>query len=435
MPIMQSWWASCLLAKPGSSFFEKWLKKKVSFMEKISIDEQIEIFTHGCVEVISRDDLRAKLELAEKEGRPLRIKYGADPSTADIHLGHTVPLRKLRRLQDIGHHVYFLIGDFTAVVGDPSGRSETRKMLSLEQVKENALTYQAQVFKILDREKTTVVYNSEWLGKLSSYELMTLTSKYTVARLLERDDFKKRFTSDKPISLLEFMYPLLQGYDSVVLENDIEIGGTDQTFNLLVGRVLQKDYGKASQVVLTLPLIEGTDGVQKMSKTFGNSINLNDTSTNMFGKIMSLPDSLMVKYFTYLTEKTVAEIKEIEAQMETKAVNPRDLKVSLASEIVAFYYGQEEADRAIAEFNTVFQKKGIPDNVPTHCVDFAERNVVDLVAEFSLVVSKSEARRLIKQGGLRVNGEKISDPNMVIGFSEEVLIQCGKRMFAKFFRQ
>ena len=331
-------------------------------MSGLSIDEQIKVFSEGCVDVISEDDLRKKLEIAAKENRPLKIKYGADPSAADIHLGHTVPLRKLRSLQDIGHHVVFLIGDFTAMIGDPTGRTQTRKMLTPEEVKENALTYQEQVFKILDKERTTVVYNSHWLGKMSSYEFLNLTSKYTVARILERDDFKKRYEADKPITLLEFMYPLLQGYDSVELESDVEVGGTDQKFNLLVGRQLQRDAGQQEQVVLTLPLIEGTDGVRKMSKSFGNSINVHDTSTDMFGKIMSIPDELISKYFLYLTDRPADFKAGLDAKIKSGSVNPRDLKVELAKDIISFYFSCDEAERAIEEFNRMFRDKGIPDD-------------------------------------------------------------------------
>jgi len=398
----------------------------------MDIEKQIEIFSRGCIDVISPEDLRKKLHAARKLKRPLKIKYGADPSTADIHLGHTVPLRKLRELQDIGHQVIFLIGDFTARIGDPSGRSETRNMLSEAEVKKNAETYQEQVFTILDRSKTTVVYNSEWLDKLSPKDFLTLTSKYTVARILERDDFKKRFESDKPITILEFLYPLIQGYDSVALESDVEIGGTDQKFNLLVGRCLQRDYNQDGQVVLTLPLIEGMDGTLKMSKTYGNSINLNDTSTDMFGKIMSIPDNLIVKYFTYLTSRSLTDIRKIEKRFASGDVNPRDIKVELARDIVAFYFNKDEAERAIDEFNRVFRDKGIPDDVPVYTIPGGEHDLVALLVKHALVKSKNEARRLITQGGVKVDNEKITDSNARITVRGEILIQCGKRKFAKF---
>jgi len=396
------------------------------------IDRQIEIITKGCIDVISVDDLKTKLLKAAQEKRPLKIKYGADPSAADIHLGHTVPLRKLREIQDLGHQIIFLIGDFTAMVGDPTGRSETRKMLSHDEVQENARTYQEQVFKILDKKKTSVVFNSEWLNKLTSHELLLLTSKYTVARILERDDFKKRFEGDKPITILEFLYPLLQGYDSVALGSDVEIGGTDQTFNLLVGRNLQRDYGQEPQVVLTLPLIEGTDGVQKMSKSFGNSINLTDTSTDMFGKIMSLPDNLITKYFTYLTNVSSDELREIESNLSTGAVNPRDIKVRLAEEIIRFYFNKDEACRATEEFNRMFRDKGLPDDIPVYKLKDAEYDVVSLLADHDMTASKSEARRMITQGGVKINGVKITDINARITITDGMLVQCGKRKFTKF---
>jgi tyrosyl-tRNA synthetase len=398
----------------------------------MNIEKQIEIFGRGAVDLISVDDLRRKLETAQKKGRPLAIKYGADPSARDIHLGHTVPLRKLRELQELGHEVLFLIGDFTAMIGDPSGRSETRTMLTREDIEENARTYQDQVFRILDREKTKVVYNSEWLNLLKPYDFLQLTSKYTVARILERDDFKNRFEHDKPITILEFLYPLLQGYDSVVLKCDVEIGGTDQKFNLLVGRELQRDYHQQPQVIITLPLIEGTDGVQKMSKTFGNSINLNDSSRDMFGKIMSIPDNLIVKYFTYLTALPFEELERIQADLKNERVNPRDVKMGLAEDIVSFFYNSEEAHRAREEFNRVFRDKGLPDDIDCFELTKAHIDLVNLLAVHRLVKSKGEARRLISQGGVKINGQQVTDVNHVLKIKKEVLIQCGKRKFAKF---
>lgn len=398
----------------------------------MSIDRQIQVFASGCIDLISEEDLHRKLKAAEKKKEPLKIKYGADPSTADIHLGHTVPLRKLREIQELGHEIIFLIGDFTAMIGDPTGRSETRRMLTSEEVKENALTYQEQVFRILDKKKTTVVYNSNWLAKMSTMDFMKLTSHYTVARILERDDFSKRFKADKPIAIIEFMYPLLQGYDSVALSSDVEVGGSDQKFNLLVGRQLQRDYGQEPQVVLTLPLIEGTDGVQKMSKTFGNSINIKDTSTDMFGKIMSIPDALICKYTRYLTDADENVVKKMNDDINTGTVNPRDLKVQLAKNIITFYFDKNEAERAIEEFDRVFRDKGLPDDIMQQHVASGNYNVVDLIAQYNLVQSKSEARRLIKQGAVRVNGEKIADINTIISIVDETLIQCGKRSFAKF---
>lgn len=398
----------------------------------VDIDTQISIITKGCIDVISHEDLKTKLIRSQKTNTPLRIKYGADPSTSDIHLGHTVPLLKLREIQELGHEIIFLIGDFTAMVGDPTGRSETRNMLTPEQVSENARTYQDQVFKILDKDKTTVVYNSHWLNKLTPHDFLVLTSKYTVARILERDDFNKRFKSDKPITILEFLYPLLQGYDSVALRSDLEIGGTDQKFNLLVGRNLQRDYGQEPQIVLTMPLIEGTDGVQKMSKSYGNAINLTDTSTDMFGKIMSLPDSLLIKYFTYLTNVGPEALQKMKHDMDTQSVNPKNLKVQLACNIITFYFDRGEAERVVDEFNRVFRDKGIPDDIPLHSVAVSQIDIISLLNDYKLVKSRSEAKRLIEQGGVKVNGEKISDINFFVSLENETLVQCGKRVFAKF---
>lgn len=405
-------------------------------MAKISITEELAIFKSGTVDLISDGELLARLELTRKENRPLRIKYGADPSCPDIHLGHTVPLRKLRKLQDLGHTVIFLIGDFTARIGDPSQRSDTRKMLTDEEVKENAKTYQKQVFKILDHKRTEVRYNSEWLDRLKPKDFLDLMSRYTVARILERDDFKKRYEEERPITMLEFMYPLLQGYDSVVLKSDVELGGTDQKFNLLVGRELQRDCGQPPQIVMTLPLLEGTDGVQKMSKSYGNYIGVNDSSTEMFGKVMSLPDNLMIRYFRYLTDKKDEEINELEKKLKDGAIHPRDLKAELAREIVRCYHGSEEAERANKEFDTVFKEKGLPDSIPTVFIrpEKLEEGSIELVAlllETNLVTSKGEARRLITQGGVKVDEIKIDNVNERLRLDKPRLIQCGKRRFVR----
>lgn len=399
-------------------------------MKNISIEEQVKVFKEGCIDLIGEEQLIEKLKKAN--GKPLKIKYGADPSAADIHLGHTVPLRKLRKLQDLGHEVIFLIGDFTAMIGDPTGRSQTRKRLTKEDVQANAETYKEQVFRILDKEKTKVVYNSEWLGAMSSYEFLELTSRYTVARILERDDFKKRFESDKPITILEFMYPLLQGYDSVALEADVEVGGSDQKFNLLVGRQLQRDFGQTEQIVMTLPLIEGTDGVRKMSKSFGNSINVHDSATEMFGKIMSIPDELIAKYFLYLTDNGSDFAADVESKVKGGNINPRDLKVDLAKQIISFFHCEDEANRASEEFDRIFKKKGVPDDLPQHKLASDEYNLVAILADYKLSPSKSEARRMIKQGAVKVNQEKVTDINAVISITDKTLVQCGKRKFAEF---
>ncbi len=385
---------------------------------------QLEIFKDGTIDLISEADLLHKLE----RGKPLRIKYGADPSAPDLHLGHTVPLLKLKALQDLGHTIVFLIGDFTARIGDPSMRSETRKMVSKEEIRKNAETYQSQVFKILDKSKTEVVYNSDWLDKLSPTDFLDLTSKYTVARLLERDDFQKRYKEKQPIALLEFLYPLMQGYDSVVLKADVELGGTDQKFNLLVGRELQRDYGQEPQVVMTMPIIEGLDGKQKMSKSLGNHIALNDSPSEMFGKVMSIPDSAMLKFFRYVSGLTIEEYTLI-----LNGEDPREKKAKLAEQIVSLYSGsKEKAKQAREEFDRVYRDKGVPDEVPNVTISKSEIDLVSLLAEAALAASKSEARRLIEQGGVKIDQKKIEDPNYIVHLTKTpLLVQCGKRKFAR----
>lgn len=387
--------------------------------------DQIEIFKSGTVDLISEEDLLRKLE----RGKPLRIKYGADPSAPDLHLGHTVPLKKLRELQDLGHTVVFLIGDFTARIGDPTERSETRKMLNEKEIQANARTYQEQVFRILDRAKNIeIVYNSLWLNRLTPAEFLHLASQYTVARILERDDFKKRYESNHPITLLEFFYPLLQGYDSVHLKADVEVGGTDQKFNLLVGRELQRIYGQEPQVVLTLPIIEGLDGKQKMSKSLGNHIALNDPPDQMFGKVMSIPDSLIGRYYRYLTDGLVEE-----AQIST---NPRDAKAELGRRVVSRLYGKEAAERASDQFDQVFKKKELPDEmeaiqVPASAFGGEEVDIVSFLKASGLVSSKNEARRLVEQGGVKINQEKVRSAGTKVSLCTPFVIQCGKRKFAR----
>jgi tyrosyl-tRNA synthetase len=392
-------------------------------------DEQLRILSEGAIDVISPDDFKNKLEIASKEKRPLRIKYGADPSSPDLHLGHTVPLRKLRQFQDLGHLVVFIVGDFTARVGDPSQRNETRPMLSAEQVQENAKTYKEQVLKILDSNpaKLEVRHNTEWLDKMTPSEFLHLTAQYTVARLLERDDFNKRYKNNQPIALLEFLYPLLQGYDSVMVKSDLELGGSDQKFNLLVGRELQKVWGQKQQIVMTLPIIEGTDGVKKMSKSYGNSIGVNDKPTDMFGKLMSIPDPLVNIYAKYLIPE-----KEREEVLQLFKTNPRDGKATLAQYIVANTSGNADAGlQARAEFDRVHRDKGLPDDIPVVKLNQKILDIVTLLKEAGLVESKGEARRLIEQGGVRIEQEKVTDVNKVVELSKPVLVQCGRRKFAK----
>jgi len=395
------------------------------------VKEQVAVFKENLVDLISEKELEAKLEGSLKKNRPLRVKYGADPSSPDLHLGHTVPLRKLRQLQDLGHLVVFIIGDFTARIGDPSGRSETRKMLSCEEVEKNAKTYQDQVFQILDREKTEVRYNSEWLDKLKPEDFLKLTGQYTVARILERDDFAKRYKSGEPIAIVEFLYPLMQGHDSVVIRSDIELGGTDQMFNLLVGRELQKLDGQEPQVVMTLPLIEGTDGIQKMSKSFNNHIALKDTPREMFGKIMSISDPLMERYYRYVSALPKTEVDGILAGINRGELHPREMKAQLAERIVSFFHSPGSGRAAREEFDEIFKKKGLPDEVPVVKIGKKEINIVELLYEAKLVSSKNEARRLIEQGGVKVEQERISDPQKTILIDRPLISQCGKRKFAR----
>ena len=396
-----------------------------------SVKEQLEVFKENLVELISERELIAKLEASIKNKRPLRIKYGADPSAPDLHLGHTVPLRKLRQLQDLGHTVVFIIGDFTARIGDPSGKSETRPMLTEEQVQTNAKTYQEQVFRILDKKKTEVRYNSEWLGTMSSSDFLKLTAQYTVARILERDDFSKRYKSGEPIAVVELLYPLMQGHDSVEIESDVEIGGTDQKFNLLVGRELQKTDGQEQQVVMTLPLIEGLDGVQKMSKSLGNHIALKDTPREMFGKVMSIPDVLMERYYRYAAALSPVEVKKISEELKAGLLHPRDAKAKLAERIVSLFHSEAEGKSAREEFDEIFKNKGVPDEIPTVTIAQKTIDIVNLLVEAKLVTSKSEARRLMEQGGVKIGHEKITDTKAVITIGAPFILQCGKRKFAK----
>lgn len=397
-----------------------------------TVEEQLQIIGDGLVDLISREELTKKLEYSRANNKPLRVKYGADPSAPDLHLGHTVPLRKLRQFQDLGHQVVFIIGDFTARIGDPSHKSETRPMLSEDQIKQNALTYQEQVFKILDRSKTEVRYNSEWLAKMNAADFLTLTSKYTVARLLERADFSKRYKEGRPIALVEFMYPMLQGWDSVIIKSDIEIGGTDQTFNLLVGRELQNREGQPQQIVITLPIIEGVDGVQKMSKSLGNHIGVMDTPREMFGKIMSIPDNMIERYFRYLSALSKPEIEAVAAELKS-GVNPRDIKARLGERMVSLFHSEEAGRQAHAEFNEIFKNKGMPDEMPEFTID-ESMDLVSLLVHCALAPSKSEARRAIEAGAVKVNQEKVSDAKSVLDLSAPVILQNGKRKFARIQR-
>ncbi|OOS02016.1 tyrosine--tRNA ligase [Canicola haemoglobinophilus] len=378
----------------------------------------------GVDEVLSEQDLIEKL----KENRPLKIKLGADPTAPDIHLGHTVVLNKLRQFQQFGHEVIFLIGDFTGMVGDPSGKNATRPPLSREDVLRNAETYKQQIFKILDPQKTRVVFNSEWLGKLGTEGMIRLASNYTVARMLERDDFKKRFANNQPIAIHEFIYPLLQGYDSVALEADVELGGTDQKFNLLVGRELQKSSGQKPQVAITLPLLVGLDGEKKMSKSLGNYIGVTDAPSDMFGKIMSISDELMWDWYNLLSFRPLTEIAQLKADVENGR-NPRDIKILLAKEIIARFHSAEEADHAEQEFINRFQKGAMPDEMPEFTFT-GEMGLANLLKEAGLVGSTSEAIRMVQQGGVKIDGEKVENAKLTISASTAVY-QVGKRKFAR----
>jgi len=399
----------------------------------MDVQKQLEVIKRGTVEIVPEDELIRKLS----RGKPLKIKWGADPSAADLHLGHTVILRKLKALQDLGHEVIFLIGDFTAMIGDPSGKSETRKPLLREEVEKNAKTYKDQVFKILDPKKTKVVFNSEWLRNLKLDDVINLAGKYTVARMLERDDFMNRFEKERPISIHEFLYPLIQGYDSVVTKADIEVGGTDQKFNLLVGRELQREFNEEPQIILTMPILEGTDGVAKMSKSLGNYIGITDLPKDMFGKTMSIPDSLIIKYYMLLTDMAPDSIKIIKADMDSGKLNPRDAKAALAKILVTYYHGSAAAEGAEKEFEEIFKKGGLPDDIPVVEIPKDELEsdgriwAAKLLVLASLAQSTSEAKRLIMQKGVRINDQLVLDEVAKISLDKELLINVGKRKFAR----
>ncbi|QGM80178.1 tyrosine--tRNA ligase [Otariodibacter oris] len=390
-----------------------------------SIEAIITELKRGVEDVYSEADLVEKL----KENRPLKIKLGADPTAPDIHLGHTVVFNKLRQFQQLGHEVIFLIGDFTGMVGDPSGKNSTRPPLTREDVLRNAETYKQQIFKILDPQKTRVVFNSEWLGKLGAEGMIRLASNYTVARMLERDDFKKRFGNNQPIAIHEFMYPLLQGYDSVALEADVELGGTDQTFNLLIGRELQKSAGQKPQVAMTLPLLVGLDGEKKMSKSLGNYIGVTESPSEMFGKVMSISDELMWDWYDLLSFRPTTEIAQFKADVEN-GKNPRDIKILLAKEIIARFHSEADADAAEQEFINRFQKGAMPDNIDEFTL-VGEIGLANLLKEVGLVSSTSEAIRSVKQGGVKIDGEKVEDAKLEIKSGTTAIYQVGKRKFAK----
>ena len=399
-----------------------------------AVRDQLKAIKAGIEEVLPEEDLVKKLERSVATGKPLRVKMGFDPSAPDIHLGHTVGLRKLRVFQDLGHFVVLIVGDYTGMVGDPSERSTTRPRLSLKEVQENAQTYLEQFFKIVDESKSEVRRNGEWFSKMNFMEIMAVASRITVARMLERDDFQKRYREGKPISIHEFFYPLMQGYDSVVVEADVEVGGTDQKFNLLIGRDMQEHHGQEAQVIVTVPILEGTDGVQRMSKSTGNYIGVDEPPREMFGKVMSIPDELIARYFELVTDVPERELKAIQSRLSDGNTNPRDIKVQLAQHLIRMYHSAEQATEAAEEFRRVFKQGEAPDDIPEFRVK-AEGSGVPIIralVEASLVNSNSEARRMIRQRAVRVDGERVEDETLVLETRTDAYrLQVGKRAWAK----
>ena len=395
-----------------------------------SVEEQLKIIKKGTLDIINEEELIKKLEKSINNNKPLKIKLGLDPSAPDIHLGHTVILRKLKQLQDLGHEIIIIIGDFTGKIGDPTGKSKMRKSLSDEEVLQNAKTYEEQVFKILDKEKTTIKFNSEWLSKLTFEDVLQLTQYTTVARMLEREDFRLRFENQRPIYLNEFFYPLMQAFDSTAIEADIEFGGTDQRFNLLSGRTLQKEIGKEPQVVIMMPLIEGLDGKNKMSKTLGNYIGIYESAKSKYQKVMEIPDELIVKYYTLLTDVSDEKIKEVKSKLKDENINPRDMKMDLAREIVSLYHTAEEVDQAEERFKMIFQMGQKPKDIDTINAEKENFDLIQIVVDKGLVSSKSEFRRLLAQGGVKINDKKITKEEF-LPKEGELVVQIGKKKFIK----
>lgn len=399
----------------------------------LSLEEQLKAIQRGAVEIIPEEELIDKLRLSIQENKPLRIKQGFDPTAPDIHLGHTVCLRKLRQFQELGHQVILIIGDYTGMVGDPSGRSETRPQLTEKEIGRNARTYQEQFFKVVDESKTEVHFNGEWFSKMSFHEIMRLASHFTVARMLERDDFSKRYKEQIPISIHELFYPLMQAYDSVMIKADVEIGATEQKFNLLAGRQIQEIYGQKPQVILTMPVLVGTDGQQRMSKSLGNYIGVAEPPGEIFGKVMSISDDLIYDYFELVTDVGTDELIQIKKELEEKKTNPMVLKKRLGKEIVRMYSSEEEAEKVCQEFERVFSKKELPEEIPVKHLehDQAEMWVGHYLVEAGCAKSTSEVKRLIKQGGLYIDNERVTDENLKISLAGEKLVRLGKRRFFK----
>ena len=402
-----------------------------------SVEEQFAYLKKGCVEIIQESELKTKLDRAIKENKPMRVKTGFDPTAPDIHIGHTVLIRKMKHFQDMGHDVIFLIGDFTGLIGDPSGQSATRPPMTREQIKKNAETYKNQIFKILDPEKTIIDFNSRWLGELTSFDIIKLTSKYTVARILERDDFSNRLKNGQPISLHELLYPIMQAYDSVALEADVELGGTDQKFNLLVGRDIQREFQQEPQIVMTMPLLEGLDGVEKMSKSLDNYVGITEPPSEIFGKIMSVSDPLMFRYYELLSDVSLSQIEDWRKEIREEVLNPKDLKSKLAKMIVADFWGEPEAENAAQEFDLVFKKKEIPTDLAVHVVSaekISESGGVDIIDVLDeILASRGEAKRMIRQGGIYIDGSRIDDIKLKLNFSKksDYILKIGKRRFYK----
>ena len=400
-------------------------------MTAMTIDEQLSYLGKGTVEVIRETELRAKLEKSAQTGKPLRVKLGADPTAPDIHLGHTVVIRKLRAFQELGHIAIFLIGDFTGLIGDPSGKSATRPQLTRDEINANAETYKQQIFKLLDPEKTVIDFNSRWMDTLGSAGFLRLASHVTVRQILERDDFQQRLAENRPLALHEVMYPLVMAYDSVALEADVELGGTDQKFNLLMGRNLQREYGQDSQVAMITPLLEGTDGVQKMSKSLGNYIGINETPQEMFGKVMSISDDLMWRYYELCTDLSPLQISSLRNAVETGGRNPRDVKAELGKQIVTDFHSKAAADAAEEQFNQMFRNKQAPEDVEERTLSVGPWKLPRLLVELQLAPSMAEARRLIEQGGVYVDGERAPQADIDVSGERSLLIQVGKRRFVR----
>ena len=406
------------------------MNKKIFFPP---LNEQMDLIKRGTSEIIPEEELAQKLEKSLKDNKPLNIKLGCDPTRPDLHLGHSVVLRKLAQFQQLGHQAILIIGDFTGMIGDPSGRNTSRPPLSFEEARENGKSYFEQASKILDREKTNIVHNSEWLGKMTFEDVIKLSSKYTIARMLERDDFTKRYKGGIPISIHEILYPLAQAMDSVAIQSDVELGGTDQKFNLLVGRDIQREFGMTPQVILTMPLLVGTDGVEKMSKSLDNYIGINESAKEIYGKTLSIPDDLIYLYYVLTTDAANEELSLIQQSLADESVNPRNIKRALARKLVEMYHSLESAVEAETEFDNIFVKKGLPDEIEEFNIDpsLKEMEILDLIVTVGFAPSKGEARRLVAQGGVTIDGEKVSEIKEVIKLDKTKILKVGKRKFIK----